>query len=360
MGQAANYGFIGAGARASGLGGAFIAVADDATAIFWNPGGLTHLVEPEISFVGRLDAGNFKVPSFATAIQPDPIAALTVNFASVAYTFKALGKRHISTAASFSTLYDFDQNTKSQDAQGNVTTTIQTGKLSQFAFGGAIEVEPGISFGTAFYWHTGRIVIDNPAGSAKTTFGLQGNPALAFGLFWDVAPQWHAGAMLNFRFSPLDSNVDTNGTPGSASTLGLPNSWGVGVSWTPNENWLFAFDYRLIQWGGLEIGGAKPVYSNGKSQFSDAAQFHIGAEYVFTKSPFNDFPLPIRLGLYTDPSGPQSSTGTSTNVTYFTIGTGLLTEFGEIDLAGEFGTRDYGAGTTESVTRLVTSLIYRF
>ena len=43
----------GAGARAMGLGGAFIAVADDATAVSFNPAGLAQLLKPEVSFVGR-------------------------------------------------------------------------------------------------------------------------------------------------------------------------------------------------------------------------------------------------------------------------------------------------------------------
>ncbi len=35
--QSINYNTIGAGARARGMGGAFIGVADDATAASWNP-----------------------------------------------------------------------------------------------------------------------------------------------------------------------------------------------------------------------------------------------------------------------------------------------------------------------------------
>ena len=34
---------IGIGARASGMGGAFVAVADDPSAVFWNPAGLARL-----------------------------------------------------------------------------------------------------------------------------------------------------------------------------------------------------------------------------------------------------------------------------------------------------------------------------
>jgi long-chain fatty acid transport protein len=40
---------IGAGARAPGMGGAFSPIADDATAIYWNPGGLSQLSKREVS-----------------------------------------------------------------------------------------------------------------------------------------------------------------------------------------------------------------------------------------------------------------------------------------------------------------------
>lgn len=43
---------VGSGARALGMGGAFIAIADDATAASWNPGGLIQLETPEVSAGG--------------------------------------------------------------------------------------------------------------------------------------------------------------------------------------------------------------------------------------------------------------------------------------------------------------------
>jgi hypothetical protein len=48
---------IGVGARALGMGGAYVAVADDSTAVYWNPAGLTHVQHMEVAAIqqGRDD-----------------------------------------------------------------------------------------------------------------------------------------------------------------------------------------------------------------------------------------------------------------------------------------------------------------
>jgi hypothetical protein len=47
------FSFSNPGARSMGFGGAFVALADDATAAFANPAGLVQLLEPEVSIEGR-------------------------------------------------------------------------------------------------------------------------------------------------------------------------------------------------------------------------------------------------------------------------------------------------------------------
>ena len=48
-----HYSFSNPGARSLGMGGAFVALADDATAAFSNPSGLVQLTKPEVSIEGR-------------------------------------------------------------------------------------------------------------------------------------------------------------------------------------------------------------------------------------------------------------------------------------------------------------------
>ncbi|MBT3755164.1 MAG: hypothetical protein HOB92_00055 [Candidatus Cloacimonetes bacterium] len=85
--NAIDWNISGAGARAAGMGGAFIGVADDATAITWNPGGLTQLYRPEVSVVGRFIAENYKYESTYYDNNVDNQSHFILNFASAAYPF---------------------------------------------------------------------------------------------------------------------------------------------------------------------------------------------------------------------------------------------------------------------------------
>ena len=55
------FALTGNGARAAGMGNAFTGIADDASAISWNPAGLTQLQSMEASVVGRINFGSGSV-----------------------------------------------------------------------------------------------------------------------------------------------------------------------------------------------------------------------------------------------------------------------------------------------------------
>ena len=84
---------VGSGARALGMGGAFIAVADDATSASWNPGGLIQLDKSEISFVGgyvnRTEDNSFGNNPEASG--SESIDDYNFNYLSAAHPFEAGG-----------------------------------------------------------------------------------------------------------------------------------------------------------------------------------------------------------------------------------------------------------------------------
>src|SRR5512137_326851 len=66
---------LGSGARAMGMGGAFLARADDATAASWNPAGLSYLRLPEVSLVGAYNSFDI-----SRGLSTDSFHGQTVDF----------------------------------------------------------------------------------------------------------------------------------------------------------------------------------------------------------------------------------------------------------------------------------------
>ncbi len=97
---------LGVGARALGMGGAFVAVADDATAASWNPAGLAFLIRPEVSLVADRTTSELATSDFVDTTPNPDIPGQTrrvprtdegkgsgLSFLSVAYPLKTLGRR---------------------------------------------------------------------------------------------------------------------------------------------------------------------------------------------------------------------------------------------------------------------------
>ncbi len=61
---------LGVGARALGMGGAFVGVADDVTACFWNPAGLCQLTQRELSLMHAETFGSLLNQDFAAVVFP--------------------------------------------------------------------------------------------------------------------------------------------------------------------------------------------------------------------------------------------------------------------------------------------------
>jgi hypothetical protein len=155
---------VGSGARALGMGGAFIAVADDATAASWNPGGLIQLETPEVSVVGayfdRAEDNTFGTNPEASGEQS--VSEKRINYLSAAYPFALWGHNMI-VSVNYQNLYDFTRewNFPLTQASGNLSVHqnvayTQEGSLSALGIASCVQITPGFSFGlTLNVWEDG-------------------------------------------------------------------------------------------------------------------------------------------------------------------------------------------------------------
>jgi len=74
------------GTRASGMAGAFVAVADDATAVYWNPAGVaTGSIVSVVLDAGRFRLGSSSTQTIATQEDTHAVVALSATAIGVAY-----------------------------------------------------------------------------------------------------------------------------------------------------------------------------------------------------------------------------------------------------------------------------------
>jgi long-subunit fatty acid transport protein len=89
----------GSGARAAGMGNAFIAVSDDGTAASWNPAGLSQLRKPEFSVVYNTSRRTLSLEGYRARDESAAFTTLatastvgSLEFASAAVPFSVGGK----------------------------------------------------------------------------------------------------------------------------------------------------------------------------------------------------------------------------------------------------------------------------
>ncbi len=155
---------VGSGARATGMGGAFIAVADDATAASWNPAGLVQLEKPEVSAV----YGHFqRKQSYHSLSQPgidrdESIDTDSLNYASIAYPF-VLFNRNMIVSLNYQRLYELDKKITGSyiydagdsdiDASMDFERSVD-GHLYALSPAMAVQVVPGLYIGaTLNFWN---------------------------------------------------------------------------------------------------------------------------------------------------------------------------------------------------------------
>jgi long-chain fatty acid transport protein len=298
----------GNGARAAGMGYAFVGVADDATAISWNAAGLTQLYSMEASVIGRLSFGGLSTDFQTLNYEVSRSSSFQLNFASFVVPFSA-GDYNIVGGVAYRNIYDFTSKTENDvtwdDGSMFNWTDDENGGINAITPALAIQLSDIISFGAALNILMGDYTnkySDSDGDASETNVDYSGlNVDLS--TLIKPSPQFAIGA--NFS---LPHTVTFDGKDESDNWITerkVPLFFSVGAAIRATDNFTIAADYRNRPWSKSEV---EKYTQNGEewddpnqyfSEYPDANSFHVGLEYLIEAG--KNF-IPIRAGFYTLPT----------------------------------------------------------
>ena len=269
---------LGSGARAYGMGGAFLARADDATAASWNPAGLSYLRVPEVSLVGV--SNSFDV---TRGLSSDSFEGQAIDFAAFTWPL-GFGEVRGAVQLSYQRAISFDGARRieqynqatgllEQFEQGN-----SNGGFDVVAFGTGLRLSRRVRAGlTVNRWLNGydqslaRTVLKDTQRPLRE-FGLDFRPSgWSFNLGLIVSPieQLNVAAVYKTPFTAdvtLDKSrrdswgasgsieeITTNAAASDAVRLDFPASLGFGLSWRPRDTLTLSVDYTRTRWSEARI-----------------------------------------------------------------------------------------------------------
>lgn len=367
------FNFLTPGARATALGGAFIGLADDATAVESNPAGLTQLYDPEVSiefkYIAYTADQMYENYSPATSLTRrefvDSVGSIPFVSAVFPYNwfvFSLYRQELVNYESTFQTsqapiwipnttywFYPIIASTELTVTNYGIGAAIQFPFLeglslavsprwsemkieaSSYRYNGDIESTWDVVEGTDFRedeiqnW----TAIDDTAGDISLNFGLMWRlqwfeeklqfPRVSVGAVYRKGPKFEVTETLTYDLLP-DPEDYVNLKDLATFTLKVPDSYGVGLVIRPRDNLTFTLDVVRIEYEDLLEDFDLIIGGIPKANFTvdNATEIHFGMEYTLE---IGKRLLALRAGAYTDPDHAIRFSGT--------------TEYAIIDIIGE-------------------------
>ena len=370
VGIASSPNTVGSGARAVGMGGAFIAIADDATAASWNPAGLIQLEKPEVSIVG---AYNNRREDFSSTVRPETnntgeVDDCSINYFSAAYPF--LFHKNMVVSINYQRLFEFNRSFAHHLDYSSAGVNLQQeknfmqdGSLGALGIAASVEITPRLSFGATFNIWTDQFVWKNGWNDSFTEHAVGSTAGVPvtidthitddyshfrginanFGMLWDINQYLTVGAVVKtpFKASLVHTysfdQTQTFGPPTSTTVtsqqdlqesveLEMPLSYGIGVAWRLSDAFTIDFDIYRTNWSKYILTDGQgnkfsPIDGRpeGSSDVKDTTQIRFGGEYLFIKKG-KKMAIPVRAGIFYDP---EPSHGGFKDFYGITVGSGM-------------------------------------
>lgn len=327
------------GARSLGLGGAFVAVADDATSAYSNPAGLSLLLRPEVSIEGRAWAATSqftergRITGAPTGIGIDTGQTVLgrsrgetedLSFLSYVHTLPtsrwAFGVyRHtlIDYSSAFNTQGVFTGGSNPRFGPYRAQTAFQVislGAAVAYEFANCRRESSGCA-------RLGLSVASNNLELASRTEVLRDPPPLGLGeadftervvgtarvwgddtalggtvgILWQAPKRWTFG--IAYRKAPRFSIEERVFSPNRAAKLALPDQLAAGVAMDLPRDFMISFEVDWVRYSSLIEGNSFAVF-----ELNDGLEARLGLErLIFLGQGVTRNKLSLMAGVWFDP-----------------------------------------------------------
>jgi len=373
------------GNRAMGMAGAFTAVADDPSALFWNPAGMAFqtdegmqimlgviLIQPEQVFTGMspYPGDGYTVSQIDQTFPPAHFfVGIPVN-ERLEVSFSLTSPFGLGTQWDAEYLGRF-QSIKADLMVFDLGLSMAYQLSEKFAFG------IGVDYMYTTIELSRHIGVINPYDQRLTDVaeaelkseGVNAAWAWNAGLLWKVGNGFQVGALYRSDFTVSGDGkanftqiptgyADLDGMLGTIfpfeesvpieATIAFPDFWTVGLAWQ-NEKWTFSGQYGVMGWSAFQelpiIFPENPEFSGVmREEFEDAAQWRVGMEWRAGKR------WAFQLGYLEDETGQpieaMSPLLADADRTSYSVGLSYYTNRFRLDLGYEYVTSLAGATVT--------------
>jgi hypothetical protein len=391
------FSFSDPGARSMGFGGAFVALADDATAVFANPAGLTQLLRPEVSIEGRhwsystpyTEGGRVEgLPSGFGIDTEVGLRTVTseVDLSGISFLSFVYPKENWSLALFRHQAANFEFFSETQGLFGGGSDCCQirdfdlrvANKMEILSYGlsASYRISDKFDVGLGVVYYDAEFVSDatlfrpdedTPASFLALNSYLpersaleelisfdDSDWALTGGFLWRLSEGWSVGGVyrqapeIDFRVVLTAGQAFGPGVPPgevlfqTSLVVELPELYGLGFAYRAPDGRITV----TFQWDRVVYSNIVDSLGLGDRAMDDVDELHLGAEYVFLGStPI----IAVRLGAWLDPDHQMRATSggpfalallpRGEDEMHYAAGLGIAMQNFQVDLAVDFGER---------------------
>jgi long-subunit fatty acid transport protein len=317
------FSFVNPGARAGAMGGAFVGLADDATAAEANPAGLTILTKPEVSIEYRhtkFDADRLNVFNFLPGIASQSSNTIEdldqPSFLAFVYPFGrttfAFSRQEVTrTKGGVNEDYAIDLGPPFGPTPFSTIGSIDE-KIVNYNFSFGAKLSDHFSLGATGRYSRIDFKADVANSIGSVVFSQTNTDDTDNAFAWNIGAlysgsHFSAGAVYKrnprFELQGVESGLFSLQPGPFTNVLKVPDTFGMGISVKPNDNITVVTDLVRVEYSDLleDLIVGKNVLTFGLQtgdipfQIDDAWEFHIGSEFVVFAG---KVPVALRVGYY--------------------------------------------------------------